>query len=60
MNCEIVGIERNPDAAKLTQQHCSWVILRDLEKDAFDRAQGKFDVIYSVTFSSISWHAAQF
>lgn len=53
MNCEIVGIERNPDAATLAQQHCSRVILRDLEKDAFDRTQGKFDVI---TFGGVLEH----
>ena len=53
MNCEVVGIELNPEAAKLAEQHCSCVILGDVEKDALDRAHGKFDVI---TFGDVLEH----
>jgi methionine biosynthesis protein MetW len=51
--CEVVGIELNPEAAYQAERHCSRVIIADVEKDALDRAEGRFDVI---TFGDLLEH----
>lgn len=53
LGCEVVGIELNPEAAFQAERGCSRVIVGDVEKDALDRAEGKFDVI---TFGDVLEH----
>ena len=53
LRCQVVGIELNPEAARLAKQHCEDVIVGDVEKDALDKAKGLFDVI---TFGDVLEH----
>ncbi len=53
LDCEVVGIELNSEAARLAERHCSRVIVDDVEKGALDEARGKFDVI---TFGDVLEH----
>ena len=42
-----------PEAALQAERHCTHVIVGDVEKDALDRAEGRFDVI---TFGDVLEH----
>lgn len=53
MECEVVGIEFNIEAARKAEGNCSRVICADVEKDAFDKVTGLFDVI---TFGDVLEH----
>jgi 2-polyprenyl-3-methyl-5-hydroxy-6-metoxy-1,4-benzoquinol methylase len=53
LQCEVVAIELNPEAAKRAQAHCACVIVGDIEKDAFDKVTRPFDVI---TFGDVLEH----
>jgi len=53
MQCEVVGIELDPQMAKKAERYCSKVVVGDVEKDAFDKLAGVFDVI---TFGDVLEH----
>ncbi|MGB8652226.1 MAG: class I SAM-dependent methyltransferase [Mycobacteriales bacterium] len=45
--CTVVGIERDPEAARLAEQHCERVVVADLDADDLSglRQLGGFDVV---------------
>jgi SAM-dependent methyltransferase len=45
--CEVVGVERDPQAAAAAGEHCQQVVVRDLDRDDLVSLQelGQFDVI---------------
>ena len=45
--CEVVGVERDPQAAAAAGEHCQRVVVCDLDRDDLDSLQelGQFDVI---------------
>lgn len=53
LDCSVVGVEINPQAAKLAEQSHSQVIIGDIEKDTLEKAGGPFDVI---TFGDVLEH----
>lgn len=53
LGCEVVGVEWNSQAALQAGRYCTHVIVGDVEKDALDRAEGRFDAI---TFGDVLEH----
>ena len=53
LGCEVVGVEWNSQAALQAGRYCTHVIVGDVEKDALDRAEGRFDAI---TFGNVLEH----
>ena len=54
-NCEVTGVEINPAAAKLAEQHCERVIVADLDNTDIKSIVGN-DVFDVITFGDVLEH----